>query len=571
MGKTTLPRASGAAGAATLAAKRGALTAPTVTRARKPAMHNDTLHKDTARGADAAHLLHLAESVGNMGHWYTDLATGTVTWSSQIFRIFGINAATFSPDLHAILSACHADDRPRVEAIMMDAIARVVDFEFDCRIARPDGSWRTILSTGQVESDGNGHAIALIGLVTDVTDAFDAMRSIQDQNEMLDLAAHMAHLGHWVWNRDEDRLSFCSEEMAHIHGLAPGTFLRQFTHPSLFAAVVVPDCRDHYRATVTEALAQGHPYEIEYRFKTRRGVLKDMRESGQPIIDRDGKLVRFIATAQDITELKRRENELRETRARVEEQTAALRRSEEELKRKTAELERINLQKDKLFSIIAHDLRNPFNSIIGFADLLVNNARDLSPGQTVSYAQIVRESAIGVHNLLDNLLAWASFQIRDSALKLEPLDMGAVAGAGLEPLMYMAEAKGVTISNGIGAIIAHADEDLVRIVIRNLVSNGIKFSKAGGIVQLTAALAVSENAAPMLRVTVRDDGIGMSAAAAANLFELGRTVSAPGTRGERGTGLGLYLCRDIISRHGGTMNVESVPGAGTSFHFTLPV
>ena len=532
------------------------------------------LAKPPARSADAAQLLNLAENVGNMGHWYLDVATGALTWSSQVFHIFGLDAATFWPNLHAVLNVCHPDDRERIEQTLQGVIASKTDFEFDCRIARPDGSWRTILSTGQPELDGGGNVAALFGVVTDVTEAFDAIRSIQDQKEMLTLAAQLAHLGHWIWVRAEDQLSYCSEEMARLHDMTPGPFMRRFNHPSVLAEAVVSDHRDRYRTTVSAALAQAVPYEIEYQLKTRDGVFKDVREIGQPIFDDDGNLVRFIATAQDITESRRREDELREARACVEGQAEALRRSEEELMRKTGELQQINLQKDKLFSIIAHDLRSPFNSIIGFADLLVTNARDMSHGQTVSYAQIVRESAIGVHNLLDNLLVWASFQIRDGTLKLAPLAMAEVAAASLEPLAYMAETKGVTISNGIGTVTVPGDEPLVRIVFRNLVSNGIKFSRSGGVVQLTATPIVEMTAdgtpAAMIRMTVRDDGIGMSGAALANLFEVDRTVSAPGTGGERGTGLGLYLCRDIVMRHGGTITVESSPGAGTAFHFTLP-
>jgi PAS domain S-box-containing protein len=524
-----------------------------------------------ARAAQDAELLRLAENTGNMGHWYTDLITGLVTWSPHVFRIFGVDPAAFTPSLHAILAVCHPDDRAQIEQTIKDAIAGHMAFEFDCRIVRPDGSWRTIITSGQSQLDDAGCAVALFGVVTDVTDAFDTLRSIQDQNEMLHLAAQLAHLGHWVWSRDEDRVSFCSEELACIHEMSAGTFVRQFTHPSLLAAVIAPEHRDHYRTAVCAALTAAQPYEVEYRIKTRSGAFKDIREIGQPIFGPDEKLARFIATAQDVTEAKRRENELREAHRRYAEQAEVLRRSEEELKRKTTELQLLNLQKDKLFSIIAHDLRSPFNSIIGFADLLVTNARDLSHGQTVSYAQIVRESATGVHNLLDNLLAWASFQIRDGALKLAPFDIAAVAAASLEPLAYMAETKSVTVANSIPPLKVMGDEPLIRIVLRNLVSNGIKFSRNDGMVRLTAARLPAQGAVPdMIRVSVRDDGVGIPRAVLANLFELDRTVSAPGTRGERGTGLGLYLCRDIIVRHGGAVTVDSEPGSGTSFHFTMP-
>ena len=645
-------------------------------------------------GADNAGLLRLAETVGHMGHWYADLTADTVTWSPELYRIFGVDPATFKPDLHSILGLCHPDDRAMIEKRIQASVAEKTDFEYDCRITLPDGTERTIISTGQSEIDSAGRLVALLGIVTDVTEAFDAIRSIQDQNEMLDLAAQLAHLGHWIWSRDDERLSFCSEGMAHLHDLAPGTFVRQFTHPNLLAAAVAPEHRELYRNTVNISLAEAKPYEIEYRIKTRAGVFKDVREIGQPIFDRDNRFVRFIATAQDITEAKRRENELNDAKRGFEEQAVALRRSEaklrdiiegsiqgivvfrdfrpvftnqayaqlmglqspeqviaagdirthmdaeaahcanafwdevmgegrdgrgihrqsktatadgrtiwtdsigqriewegepaflmtvidvterylaeEELKRKTRELEKLNQQKDKLFSIIAHDLRSPFTSVIGFADLLVTKARDLSHGQTVNYAQIVREAASGVQNLLDNLLAWATFQMRDSALKREPLDMAAVTAASIEPLVYMAESKGISIFNNIGDVRVLGDESLVHIVVRNLISNSIKFSRHGGSVRIHAAPVEDQQTPtgmPMVRITVHDDGTGISPAAMETLFELDRTVSALGTRGEKGTGLGLYLCRDIVARHGGAVTVDSAPGKGTSFHFTLP-
>jgi len=540
------------------------VSATVATPARAPTSMSSVLST-----SDVGPLLRIAENIGSMGHWRTDLNTGVITWSAHIYRIVDRSPADFTPDLHAVISICHPDDRAKIEQVVADAAAGHSDFEFDCRLGRPDGTWRAVVGSGQSERDAAGRVVALFGVLADVTEAFDALQAMQDQNEMLDLAAQLAQLGHWVWNQEEDRISFCSEEMARIHEMPAGTFMSQFTHPSFLAAVVAPEERDVYRAAIRNALVGAKSYRIEYKLKTHSGEVKNIREIGQPIFDVTGKLSRFIATVQDVTEAKRREQALDEAHRRLEQQAETLKRNEEELTRKTAELQRLNLQKDKLFSIVAHDLRSPFNSIIGFADLLVTNARDLSHGQTVSYAQIVRESAMGVHNLLDNLLAWASFQMRESALKLAPLDMSAVAAASIEPLAHMAENKGVTIANNVRDVMALGDEPLVQVVIRNLVCNGIKFSRQGGVVQLTAA-QVGAGRDAMIRITVRDDGVGMSGTALGNLFELDRTVSAPGTRGEPGTGLGLYLCRDIVVRHGGGIDVDSTSGAGTAFHFTLP-
>ncbi len=133
--------------------------------------------------------------------------------------------------------------------------------------------------------------------------------------------------------------------------------------------------------------------------------------------------------------------------------------------------------------------------------------------------------------------------------------------------MHTAEKKGVGVVNAIGSARAMGDADLLCVVFRNLVCNGIKFSKAGGSVRLSAATAGNGR---FVRVSVRDEGVGMSPAARADLFALKYATSEACTLGEKGTGLGLYLCRDIISRHGGEITVETAAGSGTAIHFTLP-
>ncbi len=493
----------------------------------------------------------LAESVGHMGHWHWDLLTDRLTWSDQVFAIHGVDPATFPLTFSAALDTVHPDDRDNVRAVFDDAVARRAAFEFDCRIQRGDGV-RTIICKGQPEFGAGGAVSAMFGVLADVTDAFAAIRAIHDQKEMLGLAAHLAHLGHWIWSEDERRLAFCSEELARIRDLSSSDMAR-YAHPKHLAAAVVPKDRTRYLEAVAAAIAAPRAFEIEYQLESADGGTKDIREIGQPIVDDHGKLRRFIATVQDISEVKRREKELA--------------RAEGELKRRTAELQESNRQKDTLFSIIAHDLRSPFNTVMGFADLLARHATALPPEKIAGYAESVRNSANDVQTLLDNLLTWASIQIRDAGFKLAVLDLGAAAARSVEPLMHSAAGKGVAIVNGIGAMPVAGDADLICIVLRNLVSNGIKFSKAGGSVRLSAE---SADRGRFVKITVRDDGVGMSPAAKADLFALKYATSEAGTSGEKGTGLGLYLCRDIISRHGGELTVDSVAGSGTAIHFTLP-
>jgi PAS domain S-box-containing protein len=501
--------------------------------------------------ADESRLLMLAESVGHMGHWHWDIVTDKLTWSDQVFAIHGVDPTTFPLTFAAAFDTVHPDDRAHVRTVFDGAVAGRAAFEFDCRIQRGDGV-RTIICKGQPEFDAGGAVNAMFGVIADVTDAFAAIRAIHDQKEMLGLAAHLAHLGHWIWSEDEGRLAFCSEELARIRDLSSSDMAR-YTHPKHLAAALVPQDRGRYLEAVSDAIAAPRAFEIEYQLESADGETKDIREIGQPIVDDHGKLRRFIATVQDISEAKRREKELA--------------RAEEELKRRTAELQESNRQKDTLFSIIAHDLRSPFNTVMGFADLLARHAPDLPPEKVASYAESVRSSASDVQTLLDNLLTWASIQIRDTGFKRTVLDLGAVAARSIEPLMRTAQGKGVDIVNGIGAIPVMGDADLICIVLRNLVSNGIKFSNAKGAVRLSA---VPAGHGQFVKITVRDDGVGMSPAAKADLFALKYATSEAGTSGEKGTGLGLYLCRDIIVRHGGELTVESEPGSGTAIHVTLP-
>lgn len=246
-------------------------------------------------------------------------------------------------------------------------------------------------------------------------------------------------------------------------------------------------------------------------------------------------------------------------------------RSEKALIEKSKELEELNLQKDKLFSIIAHDLKGPFNSVLGFAGLLAAKAPKMAPEKVAEYAEVIYTAATSVHDLLDNLLTWASVQMRTTQLRKAPIDLHAVVDASFYPLQGMANEKAITVSNDIQDVTALGDEAMVRIVLRNLISNGIKFTPKGGTVTVSAEVQSGANAKPFVRVCVCDSGVGMSRATLDSLFSFTGQTSSTGTQGEKGTGLGLFLCRDIVERHGGRLTVESQPGKGSALTFTLPL
>ena len=242
--------------------------------------------------------------------------------------------------------------------------------------------------------------------------------------------------------------------------------------------------------------------------------------------------------------------------------------AEEELKLKNDELRHINAEKDKFFSIIAHDLRGPFNGFLGFTRLMVEDLPDLTQGEILKFAVSMRNSATNLFQLLENLLEWSRSQRGLTNFEPESFLLKSMIVESMHTLMDAAHKKGVCISFEIQEDLGvFADEYMLASTIRNLASNAMKFTKKGGNVSI-AAKTVSGNS---VEISVRDTGIGMSSTMVEDLFRLDVQTNRKGTDGEPSTGLGLLLCKDFIEKHGGKIWVESEEGKGSTFRFTLPV
>jgi signal transduction histidine kinase len=221
-------------------------------------------------------------------------------------------------------------------------------------------------------------------------------------------------------------------------------------------------------------------------------------------------------------------------------------------------------QKDRMFSIIAHDLRAPFSVLLGFASILHEEAAELPREQIERYSKSIHANGERVLALLDNILQWARLQMK--RVKLAP---------STEPLRPIVErlfadvaetaGKDVKLENDVGDVTVEADPTLLATILRNLVTNGIKFTQAGGTVTVRAT---ADDGA--VTIEVADSGIGIPEDRMARLFEPGAQRATPGTNGETGTGLGLLICRDLIELHGSRLEVASTVGKGTAFRFRLP-
>ncbi len=222
--------------------------------------------------------------------------------------------------------------------------------------------------------------------------------------------------------------------------------------------------------------------------------------------------------------------------------------------------------KDRFFSVIAHDLKSPFTALLGMTRLMSQDTDSLSKDKLVDYARDVNIAGERVFDLLENLLEWSRLQMSGVKLSPQMISLQEITQDSLDLLAPMAQAKEIKLSSEVRSSIAFADRDMVQSVIRNLISNALKFTPVGGTVQVLA-----QKTANAVQITVTDTGVGLSKAQAASLFSLDQTSTTTGTAGEMGTGLGLPLSKDMIERNGGTIWVESIPGEGSQFHFTLPI
>lgn len=240
----------------------------------------------------------------------------------------------------------------------------------------------------------------------------------------------------------------------------------------------------------------------------------------------------------------------------------ALEKSEKELKIS-------NATKDKFFSIIAHDLKSPFNAILGFSRVLYEDYEDFEDKEKIEMAKRINEMSQRTYNLVENLLVWSGSQTNRIVFKPEPLSLINIMHDNILLQRPNAEKKNIILHSDIeNNTLVFADKDMLNTVLRNLISNAVKFTPDYGLVSVGAS---EDWKAGTMLVWVEDSGIGIPPEQQELLFEFSQVISVPGTRNETGTGIGLALCKEFIEIHGGTILVESLPGEGSKFSFTLPI
>ncbi len=254
--------------------------------------------------------------------------------------------------------------------------------------------------------------------------------------------------------------------------------------------------------------------------------------------------------------------------SQLEDEVNIIKQAEDEIKIRNEQLSRSNAEKDKFFSIIAHDLRSPFHGLLILTEIMASGNEEFSKDELLEYGKSMHKSASILFQLIENLLEWAQMQRGSISFTPIELNLSTVALQNIEIINQRALQKGITISNEIPeSLKVNADERMANTVLRNLFSNAVKFTKKDGKITVRAKTTDNE----MVEISVSDTGVGIGEKNINRLFKMNEKVSSKGTEGEPSTGIGLLLCKEFVEKHGGKIWVESQLNVGSTFYFTLPV
>lgn len=390
----------------------------------------------------------------------------------------------------------------------------------------PSGT-KTFLITDHVLKDENDMGYALQSSSIDITERKKAEETLHESEEMYRLITQNLP-GTTVLLFDRNLRYLLVEGYLHPDF---GFTTNELVGKTLWE--VLPHERANQLAAVYENVFKNIPIENYIsEFKDRVFSVNFI-----PVKNSHGFIDHGLVVSQDITERRRAEQTLRE----------------------------LNATKDKFFSIIAHDLKSPFNSILGLSSYIIEQMKEKKYENLEEYATIIRDSSQQTIGLLSNLLEWSRTQTGRMEFRPEEAELISLIEKEIELLNDSARQKKITVTiEPFQRIYTRIDQNMFRTIVRNLISNAIKFTGTGG--KISIVVTESEQ---YHEISISDNGMGIKKERVEKLFRIDENQSTPGTQNEKGTGLGLILCKEFVEKHNGKIWVESEPEKGSCFHFTI--
>lgn len=412
---------------------------------------------------------------------------------------------------------------------------------FETSWIRQDGEVIYVRESARAVRDSGESILYYEGTVEDISHRKLAENALRTSEQRLRMALQAAKAGAWEWDIVSN-LTVWSDENFRVLGLNPETSEASLEN---WQKCLHPDDLDITLVKVGKSLQSGENFDVEFRVIWPDQSIHWINDKGIIINDETGKPVKMVGIQIDITER---------------------RQFEEKLKENEIHLQKLNATKDKFFSIIAHDLKNPFNSILGFSTLISELVHENELTDVEYYASIIQKSSHQAIDLLGNLLEWSRTQTDRIKFNPGPVELIEMIAGVTQFLKSSAEQKSISVSTELPEKLeVLGDRDMINTILRNLISNAIKFTPEGGHIEISAVRNQH-----VCKIIVSDNGVGISKPGLESIFTIDTNFTTPGTNKEEGTGLGLVLCKEFAEKQGGTIGVESMPGKGSDFWFTIP-
>jgi PAS domain S-box-containing protein len=384
--------------------------------------------------------------------------------------------------------------------------------------------------------------VALKGINLDITERKKSEESLKSINERFALATTAAAISVWEHDFITDMIQI-DDNFNKIYGNTQSNYQIEFNQ---FNKFIHPDDVDIIKINIEEAIKSDKNMNYEFRIIRPDGNIRNISAYGKIVKDKTNKPIKFIGVNMDISDFKNAELAIKENERK---------------------LLQLNVDKDRFISILSHDLKSPFNNLLGLSEVLTEDIRKLDIAEIEDIANNIYKSARISYNLLEDILMWARTQQGKIPFKLQNLSFADICKNILEILNPNANAKNIAINySAPNEINVFADIDMLKTVLRNLLSNAIKFTNKNGAIDIYA-----EENAGNVTITVSDNGVGIQPDNLTKLFDISEVLTTSGTAKETGTGLGLLLCKEFVEKHGGKIWVESEVGKGSDFKFTLPI
>ena len=475
-----------------------------------------------------------------------NLVTNCYEYLSPAFtRISGYSPEELgSIPAESIFGMVHPDDAAEFNRVISRSISdsSFADNKLKYRFKHKNGYYIWFENRFSVLRDSQGKPEALIGSISDISKRKNAEDALLQEKLLL----------RTIIDNIPDSI-YCMD-LACRKTLANSTDVRYMGAGSEsevlgkddFAFYPYEKAREFFALDQSVILSGKPLLNSEESLVDGNGEKKWLLSSKIPMFDKDGKVIGLLGIGRDITDR---------------------RLAQEEVKHKNEELQKLNAAKDKYFSIIAHDLRSPFNGFLGLTQIMVEELPDLSPEEIRKIAVSMRDSATNLYRLLENLLQWSSMQQNRIPFDPKVIHLNPIISESLAMIWQSSLNKKIEIlCLTSGDLEVYADSNMLQTIIRNIVSNSVKFTENGGKVTISANRSEDH----FIKLSVTDSGIGMNSEMLENLFQLGSNTSRKGTEGEASTGLGLMICKEFVEKLGGRLWVESEEGKGSTFYFTIP-